>query len=322
MQLRRQPQPTVEASELVPTVTDTRQSGQPTAVKLSQIKLTFSFTPNQAPLRHYYDRTAIKAWVEADLKVNGIHQPILLRPHPSGVPHEYELVDGLTRYIATEEFLQLDTIQAVIRTLDDAQAYRAATASNTNRAGFTALEYLDHALSLLGQQLSMSPKEVKSLLYRFNNESKKKGANHIDMSSDPQLQIVTSVFDFLGQTTWRSFVANYLPLSNLPEPLAQAIRSGKIDYSKGIDLSRLKDEEAQTELLKLAIACGLSRDEIQQRVRELQSSPTKQAGEPKPLLTRLTQATKKAKQSKLWEDQTKVQTFERLMTQLEDLLQD
>lgn len=294
-------------------------SVKPTEVKLSSIQLTFSFAPNQAPLRHQYDRREIENWVDSDLRHNGIHTPILLRPHPL-TPGFFELIDGMTRYIAATEFLGYEAISAVVMDLTDEQAYRVATSSTANRKKFTPLEYLDHALFLLSQEFQLATDDVCRLLYRLNNQSKK--ANHIDMvkseeeAESNEFGRVEGVFAFLGQTTWRSFVSNYLPVLKLPPELLAAVRKGDLEYSKAISLSRVKDAQDQAQLLEQATTEGLSSSELKERV-----ALSKDQKEPIPeIRKRLDAAVKGVKKGKIWNDPSKSQQLNRLIDQIEALV--
>lgn len=292
---------------------------KPTEVKLSSIRLTFSFAPNQAPLRHQYDREEIQGWVDSDLRPNGIHTPILLRPHPVE-PELFELIDGMTRYIAATEFLGCETISAVVKDLTDEQAFKVAASSTANRKKFTPLEYLDHALFLLSGEFQLATDDVCKLLYRLNNQSKKD--NHIDMvkseeeAESKEFERVEGVFAFLGQTTWKSFVSNYLPVLKLPPELLAAVRKGDLEYSKAISLSRVKDAQDQAQLLEQVTTEGLSSSELKERV-----ALSKDQKEPVPeIRKRLDAAVKGVKKGKIWNDPSKSQQLNRLIDQIEALL--
>jgi ParB family chromosome partitioning protein len=80
------------------------------------------------------------------------------------------------------------------------------------------------------------------------------------------------VFNSLGIISWESFVANRLPLLNLPQDLQQAIQRQALDYTKAIALSRLKDDKERFILLKQVLEQNWSVRQIQAQIKQLRHS--------------------------------------------------
>ncbi len=75
----------------------------------------------------------------ASIRVHGLLQPILVRPHPTGVPNKFQIVAGERRWRACQA-AGLDAVPVVIRTLDDAAARQVSLIENLQREDITPLE--------------------------------------------------------------------------------------------------------------------------------------------------------------------------------------
>jgi len=70
--------------------------------------------------RSQYDEAKL-AELAANVKQHGVLQPVLVRPHPNGVPDTFELVVGSRRFRASK-LARRETIPATIRELTDAES--------------------------------------------------------------------------------------------------------------------------------------------------------------------------------------------------------
>ncbi|MGI0495437.1 ParB/RepB/Spo0J family partition protein [Alkalinema pantanalense CENA528] len=296
------------------------------------ILCTFSFVPDGKPVRHYYDSEELQQWAEHDIKPNGIRSALWIRPHPTK-PAKYELVAGLRRYKAAES-LNLPTVPVKIFQWDDATAFQAAIAENANRRDFSALEELDNTLRILEIQLGWDAADVVSLLYRMNNAAK--GTTNQNVLVSPEAEIVKRSFATFGKITWQSFVSSRLPLLKKPNDVLDAIRQGEIHYTKGIVIAGVKDPEQRQALIQSVKQDGMSVVEIKRQVSllnqaqaltiEQSSKRSPKQSSSKPLSAeqfkkRLTQTLESVnKRSALWKDEQKLQKLERLLTQLEGLI--
>lgn len=283
-------------------------------VSRTSIHLTFSFTPDRQPVRYYYNKEELRQWAESDIAVNGIQSPLWVRPSPEGKLNEYELVAGLRRYLAAE-ILELEKLPVIIRNWTDEEAFQASLSENANRRDFSPLEHLDGTLKLLAVKLGSTAEAAVKLLYRMNNEAK--GTVNQNVLVNPEYETVKAVFDFLGQTTWQSFVSIRLPLLNKPEEILDAIRKGKIQYTKGLEIAKVKNFEQRQQLLQQAISENLSLSQIKEFTKV-----SKPVVENATIKNRFGDTYKRVKAAKIWSDPKKVKRLEKLMIQLEELLQD
>ncbi|MBD2682947.1 MULTISPECIES: ParB N-terminal domain-containing protein [Nostoc] len=228
-------------------------------VKRSQIHLTFSFVPDGQPVRYYYDPEELEAWALNDLKPNGIHSPLWVRPLKNGNPDEYELVAGKRRYHGSE-FAQIDPLPVRIFNWNDIEAFKASLAENKNRRDFSALEDLDAILKLLAISIEGTVEEAVSLLYQMDNLKRRSGIERV--LAHPQYEIIQAIFDFFGGISWESFVKSRLPLLKKPQEILQAVRQGKIEYTKGLEIAKIKEPKIRQKLLEKAIVNKLPLAEI------------------------------------------------------------
>ena len=313
--------------------TETKQEIQETLastpeqrVQLSLILCTFTFVPDRKPVRYYYDADDLQQWAINDIKPNGIRSPLWVRPHPTK-SEKYELVAGFRRYKAAE-ILKLPTVPVIVFQWTDEVAFQAAIAENANRRDFNALEELDNMLRLLEIQLGFEQSDVVSLLYRMNNALK--GTTNQNVLVSPESEAVKQTFDSFGKITWQSFVSSRLPLLKKPDDVLDAIRRGKIQYTKGILVSSLKDPRQRQELLESAQKNFMSVAEIKRQVIEMNQSTTTDS-EPhgqsifssQQFRDRLTVTLEAASQNQpLWNDTQKIQKLEKLLRQIEKIVKE
>lgn len=285
----------------------------PQEAAVEQILCTFTFTPDNKPLRHLYDKTALKEWGEKELNPNGIRSALWVRPHPTE-PSKWELVAGLRRYTAAC-LVGINRVPIRIFDWNDEQAYEAAVTENKDRYGFTALEQLDSFLTILSGRLNLGREEVISLLYRMDNFAKGKLSTQSELGKE-QMDIVESVFAG-ADLTWRTFVANRIPLLKKPPEILGAIRSGQIDFTKGLAIASVKDSKQRQQILDKAISEKWSLEQTKQQVKSIQQ-PKQGSQEMADLSSRLSKVARQAKTSHLnGADHTKLLT---LLEQVEQLL--
>ncbi len=264
--------------------------------------------------RRYFDPEKLEQLADSIRKF-GIIEPLLVRQKESS----YFLVAGERRYRAAK-IAGLKTLPVVIRELSDEEALAVALVENLVREDLNPVEETEGILSLLGLELQTTVEEVKSLLYRWDNEQKGKSTNNV-IGSEKQAQI-RSVFEGLGQS-WQSFVNNRLPLLRLPSHLLEEIRKGTIAYTKAKAISTLKNEDRQRTLLDEAISQELSLTDIKQRINTLKQEQQQQQNNNdsdvlfKQQINKTSQLLKKAKPLKNSRQQKKLL---RLLSEIEALL--
>ncbi|MGB7518721.1 MAG: ParB/RepB/Spo0J family partition protein, partial [Spirulinaceae cyanobacterium] len=251
--MSKRQQPPSQRSQLrnVALFKDSQEQQKPPTIPIDKITL-----PEQQP-RRYFDSEAMKSLVES-VKKEGILQPLLVRP----VGKNYELVAGERRYRAACE-VGLTEVPVVIKEMSQEQAYGLALTENLQRENLNPVEETEGILQLLILKLSMEQEEVISLLHQLANQ--KRGLTDNVVRSEKQQQI-EEVFATLGKLSCESFRSHRLPLLNLPEEILEALRQGKIQYTKAKAIAKVKDEEQREALLTEVISEGLSLRQIKERI--------------------------------------------------------
>ncbi|MBW4662409.1 MAG: ParB/RepB/Spo0J family partition protein [Drouetiella hepatica Uher 2000/2452] len=267
--------------------------------------------------RRYFDQAKIEEWASTEIKANGIRSPLWVRPLPGGGSGEYELIAGERRYRAAE-FLGLPDVPIRVFPLDDKQALMASLVENMQRQDLSPLEETEGTLEALAMELDYSVEQVISLLYQMNNASK--GMVNQNVLVSPEGQKVEMVFKFLGRLSWKSFVSSRLPLLKKPPEILDALREGKIEYTKAMEIAKVKNEQYQQTLLEHAISEGLSLSEIKQRVKTLQQ-PLRLETESLPLKQKIEDVLQRFRKAKVWDDPKKQRQVEKLLAQIESLME-
>ena len=304
MSPRQRTQPPADRSKLknVALFSEEEEPTVPSTVSLDQIIL-----PPTQP-RRYFDPKAMQELVES-VKNEGILQPILVRPRGEN----YELVAGERRCRAALES-GLTEVPVTVREMTDDQAVQYALVENLQREDLNPLEETEGILSLLAFRLGCDLDSVVSKLYRMENEAKGKVTRHV--SGNEETEAIEQVFASLGRMNWQSFVRTRLPLFKLPDDILDALRAGRIEYTKAIAIAQIKDEAERHRLLDDAIYDFLSLSRIRERVKEAKASPSA----PPTLAERMGATYKLAKKQKVWDDPKKRKKLESLLGQIEALL--
>lgn len=276
-------------------------------VPLSQICL-----PPQQP-RYYFEPQAMQELVNS-VKQYGILAPLLVRPKGQ---NSYELVAGERRYRAAQT-AGLEEVPVVVRQLTDVEAFELALLENLQREDLNPVEETEGILQLLANKLNRTPEAVTTLLNQAAH-SERESVNNVIHS--PEWGLVVEAFSSIGKFTPNSFRTNRLPLLNLPQDVLKTLREGKIAYTKAKVIAGIKDEAQRKALLKVAISEDLSLSHIKERIKDLRAVPTGKNEEPSlSLKSRMNTAYTKAKKSKVWDDPKKQRKLEKLLSELEALL--
>jgi ParB family chromosome partitioning protein len=273
---------------------------------LSQIRLP------QAQPRRYFDSQAMQSLVES-IKQHGILSPLLVRPKGEDL---YELVAGERRYRAAVS-AGLDEVPVVIRELTDEDALQVALLENLQREDLNPLEETEGILQLLALKLNQTTEAASTLL----NAAAHPERNSVDnVIHSPEWQMVIDVFTSVGKFTPESFRTNRLPLLNLPSEIKEALRFGRLSYTKARAIARVKGQLERQELLEAAIALDLSLNQIKDRIKSLQDTKRSfDEEQPPSLKSRMDKAIAKIKKSPIWDDPKKKRQLEKLLAQLEAL---
>lgn len=238
---------------------------------------------------------------------------ILVRP----VLDKYELIFGEQRKIAAEQAGFTEFLAFVDNTITNEEAMELALTENLLREDLNALEKTDAILNLAAVRLQSSPEEIKRLLDKAANDRKQSTDN---VTRTVEWQTLESFFQELpDQITPESFRTNYLPLLNLPENVLEALRQGKLEYTKARAISKVKDDSQRQQLLNEVIEQKLSLQKLRERIKALSNSSFLPAT-PTSLPDRFATLGKQIQKTKAWKDPKKAKQIQSLLDKLEKLL--
>ncbi len=205
-------------------------------LKLSQIRAN-PYQPRQE------FRPEELADLEASLRVNGLLQPITVRPAPNGTG--YELIAGERRFRAANR-LGWTEIPALVKPVDDKTLLVLAMIENLQRADLDPIEEADGYQRLADE-------------FQLNNQE---------------------VADVVGKD--RSTVANALRLRQLPASVRRMLQEKQLTAGHARALLPLATERAIVDMARDIIDGGLSVREVERRVQVGRAKPPaagkKQAG--------------------------------------------
>lgn len=305
------PQPNPERLKLRNVVLFNENDSAPNSLTPNTISLSKIVLPNQQP-RRYFDPEKMFALVES-VRQHGILEPILLRSLDNDT---YELVAGERRYRAAKE-VGLDAIPAVVRQMTPEEALQIALVENLQREDINPVEETEAILQLLVLKLNLSIDEVTAQLYRMRHITRGEIGQNV-LTSPGYDEAIVSVFSSLG-FKWESFITSRLPLLKLPSEILDVLRQGRIEYTKALAISRIKDEISRQELLNQAIEQGLSLVQIRELIAVLHQSQSSKHDQNK-LKIQVDTALRALKKSNVWSDPKKQKRLEKLMQEIESLI--
>jgi ParB family chromosome partitioning protein len=179
--------------------------------------------------------------LEASLKINGLLQPITVRPAPNG--SGYELIAGERRYRAATRLGWAD-IPALIKVVDDRDALSLALVENLQRADLDPIEEAE-GYQRLQQEFSATQQQVA---------------------------------DAVGKD--RSTVANALRLLQLPASVRRLLQEGQLTTGHARALLGLTSERAMADLARETSTAGLSVREVERRVKSARPASSGTAAKP------------------------------------------
>lgn len=221
-----QPSAADPVSSAAPAI-DADENGTLRSIPLSQIRAN-PFQPRQE------FRPEELADLEASLRINGLLQPITVRPAPNGTG--YELIAGERRYRAASR-LGWTEIPALVKPVDDKTLLVLAMIENLQRADLDPIEEADGYQRLIDE-------------FALTNQE---------------------VADVVGKD--RSTVANALRLRQLPASVRRLLQDKQLTAGHARALLGLGGERAMVDLAREVVAGGLSVREVERRVSAGRSSP-------------------------------------------------
>jgi len=287
---------------------ETTQTGT-TSAAISQIEL-----PASQP-RRYFDPQRLEE-LSNSIKELGILEPLLVRPLPK---NKYELVAGERRFKAAS-MAGLTEVPVIIREMDDNITHQVRLVENLQREDLNPLEETEGILELLAMRLELDQDEIISYLTKMRNvcDRHKDDSDEVrhNVMSQAETKIIEELFTSLGRMGWESFVKNRLPLLKLPPDVLEVLRQGKLEYTKARAIAKVKDDKKRQDLIKKAIAQNLPLTQINELVKEANQVTTTA----NPLKERYKIALPKLQKSKVWDNPKKQKALEKLLTQIEKLI--
>ncbi|HEY0931153.1 MAG TPA: ParB/RepB/Spo0J family partition protein [Gemmatimonas sp.] len=203
------------------------EAGTLRLVSLSQIRAN-PFQPRQE------FRPEELADLEGSLRVNGLLQPITVRPAPNG--QGFELIAGERRFRAATR-LGWTEIPALVRTVDDKTLLTLAMIENLQRADLDPIEEADGYQRLI-DDFGLTNQEVADIVAKD-----------------------------------RSTVANALRLRQLPASVRRMLQEKQISAGHARALLPLVTERAIVDLAREVVANQLSVREVERRVQAGRPTP-------------------------------------------------
>jgi len=267
--------------------------------------------------RRYFDLDELNN-MAASMRAVGVIDPLSVRLRP-GTSDEYDLLAGEKRH-RSAAIAGLEKVPVRVFDVDDQAAEDIKAISNLQRSDLNKWEETNAIMGMLCRNLGITQAEVISLLNQAANQ--KRGLTD-NVVRNEDWATVEEVFTVVGRLTPESFRKHRVPLIKLPEHIQAVLQQGKLHYTKVNEILKVKEPEQQRQLLELAIAQELSISDIQAKVKVLHQPGGAIDGSESdevPLPQRLTIVTQQLKKAKVWDDPKKKKKLEKLLAELNSLL--
>lgn len=283
------------------------------ALPLSEVPIEQITLPAQQP-RRYFDPAKMAHLIES-VREHGILEPLIVRPI---APNQYELIAGERRFRAAQS-LNLTAVPISSREFTDREAQQIALVENLQREDLNPIEETEAILALLALSLDVESSEIIAILNQVANAQKR----NLELTENVfrQYEQVEKLLQGIGRFTAQSFRSSRLPLLNLPEDVLTALRQGKLEYTKARAIAQVKDETKRKKLLKQAVMKELSLSAIKQEIAVVRAEELGADRDPADFKVRFDDIHRRVKQAKLWDDPKKRRRLEKMMGDLEVLLE-
>ena len=163
--------------------------------------------PSALNPRKTFDQEELEELAQS-IKENGLVQPITLRKLGNKKDSKYEIVCGERRFRASQ-IIGADSIQAIVKDLNDKQAFACMIIENLQRK-------------------NIDPMEEAAALHHLYTEGS---------------MTVSEMAKMLGKST--SFVSGRIQLNNTIEPFVQLMRDGILVLTHLLDICKLPKEQQE-----------------------------------------------------------------------------
>lgn len=200
-----------------------------------------SIAPNPFQPRREFSEQDLADLVSS-IRENGLLQPVVVRPAPSGGKTKWELVAGERRWRATMR-LGWKEIPATVRDVDDRTLLVLALVENLQRSELSALEEAE-GFKRLADEFSLNQQEIA---------------------------------DVVGRD--RSTIANSLRLLQLPASVRQLLSEGKLTAGHARALLGLDSDRKIADMARAAVENGWSVRDVEAQVQRVRPEKKKKKGE-------------------------------------------
>ncbi|MEO1298849.1 MAG: ParB/RepB/Spo0J family partition protein, partial [Cyanobacteria bacterium J06636_16] len=283
--------------------------------------------------RRYFDPAGMEKLKVSIAKV-GIQEPLLVRRAQDG---KLEIVSGERRWRCGAD-LKLEVLPAIEKALTDEEALEIALVANLMRENLNIVEETDSIVSLLSLRLRIGREKLPSLLMKIRNlrlRYEKDDAGIVEtlqVDEDPdhsgmiRAESIALMDGILAEFSLilDSLVNRLIAIKKMPEIILDAVREGKIDFSKADIIRRSNlSPEVQSALLSKA-ENGLPKSSLMERVKELKQAHSEVDDTAGDLSKRFRQSAQKLYSHKSWKriqaNSKLKKKFQRLQVLADELL--
>jgi ParB family transcriptional regulator, chromosome partitioning protein len=268
--------------------------------------------PNQ--VRKYFDPKKLEALAKT-IKTEGILENLGVY-ELSDQPGFYGLIFGERRYRASGIAGLMEIPVIILPPPDPQKRLLLQLIENVHQEDLNPLEELEAVLKLLSLELEVDRQRVIDILAEMHNSVRRKEKEFKD---ELVAQKIIKILQELN-IEWISFATNQVALLKLPEDVLDALRLGKLEYTKAIAVARVKDNQRRQELLEKSVDQQLS----VRQIRELASGNNSDSEQPdnfgKDYKARVKSVSQRLAKSRIWEDPQKLKELEKYLDSIESLL--
>jgi ParB family transcriptional regulator, chromosome partitioning protein len=267
--------------------------------------------PKQQQPRRYFSQDKMNQLI-ASVEEHGILEPLIVRPLKTG---GYELVAGERRLRAAKE-LGLAQVPIIIRDFSDEKALEVALLENLQRDDLNPIDETEGILNLLCQVIKGDKADVVGLLNKFANVHRRR--LQLTEEESERMALIDQVFLKVGRLNREGFRTNRLPLLNLPEDVLEVLREGELEYTKARVIAKLENPKQRKALITETLRDNLSLTQIKLKVQEILNADTGIfIGEE----LRQSLIVLSKQKSAAWHDEKKHKKLERLLSELQKILE-
>ncbi len=212
----------------------------------------------------------------------------------------------------------LNMIPAVVRDMNEEEATEIALLGNLQREDLNPVEETEGILDLLTLKLGSDRQAIISML---NTESRTGQSAAEAITQHPDWEVLTKILSAVGLSP-QSFRVHRLPLLKMPEDILEALRQGKIQYTKTREIAKISDETVRKQLLDRAIAENWSLSVIRKEVSQLKKQKTSDLPQDTAVLKkRMDSALKRLKKIKALDSSARRKELETIVQTIEAFLE-